>query len=203
MLSTIAWLVFWMMPPCTDAARLEAERIGSQAGREARAVYMDLLLSRCEPDAAFMSHAALMFAEAAQASKNGRWLPDAYRLARTAIRTEPGSAFAHEIMSDVIAIDIELTHLFRKAVLADSVRLFATQALRLDPNRAKAAYILGRWHLQVADLPPYAAMIRTMLTPGAYPARYEDAVRYLELAYRLNPDPEIRQWLDVARSKSR
>jgi tetratricopeptide (TPR) repeat protein len=197
-------LLLWLtLPPCRDAQRLEAEQVGARSGRAARAAHIERVMASCEPDAAFMSHAALYLAEAAQQSRNRRLMPEAYRLARQAVRANPGGAFGYEILSDVIAIDVDLSNLYRKAVLADSIRHYAAHALALDPSSAKAAYILGRWHFEVASLPFYAASARALVTPESTPGSIAEAVRYLERAYRLNPDPEIRDWLDRARAKSR
>lgn len=197
-------LLLWLtLPPCQDAQRLEAERIGARSGLAARAAHIGRVLASCEPDAAFMSHAALFHAEAARQARDRRLMPEAYRLARRAVQADPGSAFGYEILSDVIAIDVDLSNLYQKAVLADSIRHYAAHALALDPDRAKAAYILGRWHYEVAELPFYAASARAWITPDAPAGSMTDAVRYLERAYRLNPDPEIRIWLDRARAKSR
>lgn len=201
MMLLLVWLFLTQPPACPGHLKEEADRIGARSGRAARAAFIDRALLGCAPDAALMSHAALMYAEAAQAAGNSRLMPKAYSLARSALERDPGRAFGYEILSDVIAIDIDLSNLYRKAVLADSVRHYAAHALALDPNSAKAAYILGRWHLQVAALPPYAAAARTLIAPQAAPGTYADAVRYLELAYRLNPDPEIRMYLDRARAK--
>lgn len=197
-MSVLLSLVLFTSLACPDSILDEARRIRDSAGRPAEVRHLRQALAGCEPDARFASATAQRFAEAAREARNPDLLADAYRLGRQAVEMDSRSSYAHEILSEVFAIDLEMSSLYRKAVLSDSVRVHAERALRFDPGNAKALFTLGRWHVEVANLPWYAVAARNLIVRDPVESTNAIAIGYLERAAALRPTDETRFWLGVA-----
>ena len=71
---------------------------------------------------------------------------------------------------------------------ARRVREHAEAALALDPQYAWAHHVLGRWHVEMAELGATARAFAAVLFGGLPPASREEGIRFLEHAVALEPE---------------
>jgi len=76
------------------------------------------------------------------------------------------------------------------------VKTGAERALELDPSYAWAHHILGRWHLEVAELSGTARFFVKLFYGGLPPASNGEAARHLRRATELEP-AELNHWLEL------
>lgn len=111
----------------------------------------------------------------------------AKNLADKALLAGPGTAEANFAMAMVMGklASVEKENRILVAEV-NQVYLFAKKALAIDPDFAKAAFILGKWHYQILSLPWFKkAALRTFYR-GLPPANMDSAVFYLEKCRRLD-----------------
>lgn len=79
------------------------------------------------------------------------------------------------------------------------VRTYVDKALSINPNHAKANYVLGKWHFDMVST-PWAKKAAFKVLFGAMPnATIEDAEKYMEKAKKLEPYFVINS-LDLAKA---
>jgi tetratricopeptide (TPR) repeat protein len=83
-----------------------------------------------------------------------------------------------------------------KVEMSRVIKAEAERALELDPLYAWAHHILGRWHVEVADLNGLARFAARVLYGAIPPASLEEGVRHLQRATELEPG-ELNHWIDL------
>lgn len=81
-----------------------------------------------------------------------------------------------------------------KAEYSRLIKQESERSLALDPNYAWAHHVLGRWHLEVAELSGVALFFVKIFYGGLPPASREEAVSHLQRATELEPG-ELNHWI--------
>lgn len=108
-------------------------------------------------------------------------------LAREAVKADPRNAQAHLALAIAAGKWTDFADSKTKLALSRQIRSEAEQAVALDPKLDLAYHVLGRWHLEIANVNPFLRF-GARLTVGALPpASLDEAVRNLEKAAELSP----------------
>jgi tetratricopeptide (TPR) repeat protein len=117
------------------------------------------------------------------------------RLSFQAIKQNPKDARAWEMVSTSYAAIIGISNIKQQARLADSVRVYAEEAARLNPKEDTPWHILGRWHYEVTRLNWMLKMFAHFFLGGAPEGSYQKAEYYLRQAVLAVDAPVNRFWL--------
>jgi tetratricopeptide (TPR) repeat protein len=104
----------------------------------------------------------------------------------------------YENLSMAYAATITVSGLRRKAQLADSVRIYAEEAVRLNPYNDRAYQILGRWHYEVSKLSPFLKFLSKVIFREAQDGSFEKAEGYFKKAIEIDDIAGHRYWLALA-----
>lgn len=104
----------------------------------------------------------------------------------------------YENLSMSYAAIVSVAGLRSKAHLADSVRIFAEEAIRLDSTNHRAYHILGRWHFEVSKLSWLTRMLSRVIFRESPQGSFERAIDYFETAIELKNTIFHHYWLGVA-----
>jgi len=94
--------------------------------------------------------------------------------------------------------DVETENKKTAAAIKD-VRTYIDKALSINPNHAKANYVLGKWYFDIASMPWAKKAALKVLYGGMPNATIEDAEKYMEKARKLEPYFVINS-LDLAKA---
>ncbi len=118
--------------------------------------------------------------------------------ARIALQEDTLDHLNYETMSMSFAAVISISGLRGKANMADSVRIYAEEALRLNPTNDRANHILGRWHYEVSKLGWFTRMLAKVVFGESPKGSFERAIRYFERAIELDNIAVHHYWLGMA-----
>jgi tetratricopeptide (TPR) repeat protein len=158
----------------------------------ARALELYLAADRARPDDPFiLQKISRQYSdlEARQETTAGRlrYIETALEYAERAIALDPSNAvnvLSRAICHGKLAV---LSDTRTKVRLARRIREDAERAVALDPNYAWAHHILGRWHLEAAELNMAERLVLRIFFGGFPEASVDDAVRHLRRAMELEP----------------
>jgi tetratricopeptide (TPR) repeat protein len=83
--------------------------------------------------------------------------------------------------------------------LARDVRIYAENAIRLDPNNFKAYHVLGRWNYEVSNLNMAEKAFAKLLYGGLPNASMQQAIYNFDKSRTINPT-FVPNYLELARS---
>ncbi len=104
----------------------------------------------------------------------------------------------HEMTSMAFAALITVSKLRTKARLADSVRVYAENAVRLHPENDRAHHILGRWHYEVSKLGWLTKFLSRVVFREPQDGSFEKAEEHFNIAIELDNISTHRFWLGMA-----
>lgn len=119
----------------------------------------------------------------------------ALEMARISAQLDSTNKFAFEHKAMAFAGILDVNGLKEKVQLADSVRINAEIALRLDPNNDRALHILGRWHYEVSQFGGVLRFLARLFFGTAPKASIDDALSYFKRAVALDDYPVHNYWL--------
>ena len=131
--------------------------------------------------------------------KQKEYYGEAETLAKRAVELKPNDPEAH--FSVARAVGRVALSVGKKARVryAKEVRTEALETLRLDSTHAGAAHVMGRWNAEIMRLSGFSRfMAKNFLGGDVFgTASWAEAVRYMELAVKLDPN-RITHHLDLA-----
>lgn len=127
---------------------------------------------------------------------------EALVLSRKALKQDTTEHLNYEQMSMAYAAIISVSRLKGKAVLADSVRLYAEKAVEINPKNDRAYHILGRWHFEVSQLSWFLRKLSKLIFRTSPEGSFQLAIEYFNKALELDNIPVHRYWLGMAYLRS-
>lgn len=118
--------------------------------------------------------------------------------ARLSAERMPENDKAWESISTAFAARLSISGFKGKARLADSVRIYAEKALKLNPRNDRVTHILGRWHLEVSRLSWFTKTMAGLIFGASPDGTTEEAIRYFRRTVELVDYPVHRYWLGMA-----
>jgi tetratricopeptide (TPR) repeat protein len=122
--------------------------------------------------------------------------------AESALKVNPQSAEANFVMSVAMGRMAMLTGGREKVQYVNEIKRYAENTLRYDPNNFKAYHVLGKWHYEVSNLTSFERTMARLLFGGLPKASLQDAIRYYEKSYSLEPNFSIN-YLELAKAYNR
>jgi hypothetical protein len=122
--------------------------------------------------------------------------------ASAAIRVSPGSADANCAMALALGRVSLISGTKERVMLAREVKMYAENAIRLDPNNFRAYHILGRWNYEVSDLSAAEKTFARIFYGKLPSASLANAIDDFEKSRSLNPG-FILNYFELAKSYHR
>lgn len=115
-------------------------------------------------------------------------------LAEQAIEREPDHAFAHFALAISLGLLIEDASPSVKLEYAEGIKKAAEKAIEEDPTLAGPHHVLGRWHLNLAQLSTLQRWSIGFFYEGFSEASYEKAIEHFEKAASINPEESVHYY---------
>lgn len=116
------------------------------------------------------------------------YMESAYAFAQRAFKADSTQADASYAMAMTSGKMTEVETDNKKLVgYIRDIKYYADKALSLDPNHAKANYILGKWHYDVTAISGFKKAAVKLLYGGLPLGNLEDAAKYMEKCRSLEP----------------
>jgi len=161
----------------------------------------------CKDDSKAYSQLSLCYLEAGDQSYSDRGSKDketrkqyfdiALETARISAKLDSTNKYAFERKAMAFAGILDVNGIKEKVQLADSVRINAEIALKLDPNNDRALHILGRWHYEVSQFGGFLRFLARLFFGTAPEASLEKSLEYFQRAAYLDDFPVHHYWLGL------
>ena len=129
--------------------------------------------------------------------KRKDYFNEALEVARISAKLDSTNKFAFEHKAMAFAGILDVNGLKEKVQLADSVRINAEIALKIDPNNDRALHILGRWHYEVSQFGGFMRFMARLFFGTAPKASLDKALEYFQRAANLDDYPVHHYWLGL------
>jgi tetratricopeptide (TPR) repeat protein len=170
--------------------------------REALAVF-EKANSLSPANAEILSRLSEQYSDLTDSEKSEKPARQSLEFALQAVKAASDNFRAHVDLAIAYGKLTDFTDNKTKLEYSKLIKKEAETALRLDPNNALAAHVLGRWHLGIASLNPMLKAMARMIYGGMPPASMEEAVSLLKKAVDLEPSSILyRHELAKAYSKN-
>ncbi len=193
------WILLVLMSSCPDSFLDEADRVRSTQGRIQEMRVLEARMRGCEPSVPFLAQVANRYIELSEdpvgRARRASWLESGFANARRALKQNPNSSVANEIMATAFAAKLNQSGLMGQVRLADSVRIYAQAAVDADPRNPTAHHILGRWYSELSNLGWVTSLLAGMATEADVSKASEFAMMHFQLAFRLDASIQNRYWL--------
>lgn len=163
--------------------------------------------TQCNQSSEAFSQLSLCYLEAGDQSYSDRGSKDigkrnelfyqALETARISAELDSTNKYAFEHMAMAFAGILDVNGIKEKVQLADSVRINAEIALKLDPNNDRALHILGRWHYEVSQFGGFLRFLARLFFGTAPKASLDKALEYFQRAADLDDYPVHHYWLGL------
>ncbi len=194
-------------PECIQTLFIESDRIFEEKGAVAEIENLKQKRFDCEETSPVTRRIALKYLEFGDTTyddKGAKEDHDKKELfkegliwSKKAINEDTLDHLNYETASMGFAAVISVSGLRGKVNMADSVRIYAEEAIRLDPKNHRAYHILGRWHYEVSKLGWFLKMLAKVLFKNSTDGSYEQAVYYFKMAVETKNTIVNRYWLGM------
>lgn len=117
--------------------------------------------------------------------------------ARVALQEDSLDHLNYEVASMSFAAIVSASGLKGKVNLADSVRIYAEECIRINSQNDRAHHILGRWHYEVSKLGWFTRMLSKVIFRGTPKGSFDLAINYFTKAIELEDVAVHRYWLGM------
>lgn len=192
---------------CLEQVFIKADSIISNVNEQAEIDWLNESRSSCEISSPVTRRVAVSYLEWGDTIYDDKGAKDdvdkkalfkeGLKWSRTALQEDSLDHLNQETMSMAFAAVISVSGLRGKANMADSVRFYAEEAIRLNPTNDRAHHILGRWHYEVSKLGWFTRMLAKIVFGGTPDASYALAIDYFQKAIELDNIVVHRYWLGM------
>ncbi len=206
-LSTDELPKYWDHSECVQNLFIESDSTKARLGEGAEIDFLLEHSSDCEEVGPVSRRIALRYLEwgdttyddvASETRDKKDLFREGLSWAKTSIRQDSTDHENHEIASTAFAALLSVSKLRTKARLADSVRVYAENAVRLHPQNDRAHHILGRWHYEVSKLGWLTKFLSKVLFKESQDGSFEKAEDHFNKAIELDNISTHRFWLGMA-----
>lgn len=199
---------YYEFSPCIRNIFLTADEVYATNGPEAEIEWLKKNRTNCERTSPISRRISLKYLEWGDSEYDGEGVSkkvDKKKLfeqglhwALVALREDSTDHLNYENLSMAYAATITVSGLRRKAQLADSVRIYAEECVRIQPKNDRAYQILGRWHYEVSKLSPVLKFLSKVLFREPQDGSFEKAEEYFKKAIELDNIAGHRYWLAMS-----
>ena len=198
---------YWDHTECVRNLFIESDSTKARSGEGAEIDFLLENRSKCEETGPVSRKIALRYLEwgdttyddvASETRDKKDLFKEGLIWAKRAISQDSTDHENHEMTSMAFAGLISVSKLRTKARLADSVRVYAENAVRLHPENDRAHHILGRWHYEVSKLGWLTKFLSRVVFREPQGGSFEKAEEYFNRAIELDNISTHRFWLGMA-----
>ncbi|MEO1023292.1 MAG: hypothetical protein AAFW89_12185, partial [Bacteroidota bacterium] len=183
------------------------EELRADGDRNEVITFLEEIDKTCPNDPTVYWRFALNYIELADTEYNDRGkrskkekkrnFQEALEWSKKAIQADTAQKVTHayEMASMSFAGILSISGLKTKARLADSVRVYAEQAVHIDSDNDRAHHILGRWHYEIANLSPFLKRMSGFFFGVTPEGVIGVAERHFRDAILINDNVVNRYWL--------
>ncbi len=194
--------------PCVAYVLNRSDEVKEGSGQLEEVTYLKNNVNECGESSAITRRLALRMLELGDTNYDDKGLEleqdkrdifdEALEWSRLALSQDSSEHLNYEQMSMAFAAIISVSRLKGKAVLADSVRIYAEEAVRINPKNDRAYHILGRWHFEVSKLNWFVRKLSKLVFRTSPEGSFNLAINYFNKALELDNIPVHRFWLGMA-----
>jgi tetratricopeptide (TPR) repeat protein len=198
--------------PCIGEVLTQADRVKAVNGQLEEVKFLKNNVKKCGESSTLTRRLALRLLELGDTNYDDQGVEleqdkreifdEALDWSRVALSQDTTEHLNYEQMSMAFAAIISVSRLKGKAVLADSVRIYAEEAVRINPKNDRAYHILGRWHFEVSQLSWFLRKLSKIVFRTSPEGSFNLAINYFNKALELDNIPVHRYWLGMAYLKS-
>jgi len=107
--------------------------------------------------------------------------------AETALKIDSGNSGANAAMAIAMGRMALIKKGKEKVEFVKDIKIYSDRALAIEPNNAKALFVLGKWNYEVSSLNFVEKAAIKVLYGGMPKASYEDAINYYEKVKTISP----------------
>lgn len=195
-------------PVCIQKVYLQSDEVRELKGPWGEIEFLKQNLEVCEENSSITRRLALKYLEMGDTMYDAigsevehdkkDLFENGLKWSRIALEQDTTDHYNYETMSMAFAAMITVSRLKGKANLADSVRIYAEECVRLNPKNDRAYHILGRWHYEVSKLSWFVKLAAKVLFRRPQDGSFELAVTYFQKAISIENIPSHRYWLALA-----
>ncbi|GAB5408008.1 MAG: hypothetical protein BalsKO_03730 [Balneolaceae bacterium] len=192
---------------CLQYIFIEADTLENRSGEEEEINWLKENRTACSKSSPVTRRVAVSYLEWGdtvyddKGVKNDRDKKELFReglqWSRIALQEDTLDHLNYETVSMAFAAVISVSGLRGKANMADSVRIYAEEAIRLNPGNDRAHHILGRWHYEVSKLGWLTRMLAKVLFRSSADGSLELAIEYFKKALETDNIVVHRYWLGM------
>lgn len=194
--------------PCIAEVLRSSDQVKEELGQVEEVTFLRENVNQCGASSTITRRLALRLLELGDTNYDDKGVEleqdkreifdEALEWSRVALSQDTSEHLNYEQMSMAFAALISVSRLKGKAVLADSVRIYAEQAVRINPNNDRAYHILGRWHFEVSQLSWFLRKLSKLVFRTSPEGSFKLAINYFNKALELDNIPVHRYWLGMA-----
>lgn len=194
-------------PTCLQHVFIEADTIKVKKGEQAEIDWLKENRSKCAISSPITRRVGVSYLEWGDTVYDDKGTIDdkdkkelfreGLAWSRIALQEDTLDHLNYETLSMSFAAVISVSGLKGKANMADSVRIYAEEAIRLNPENDRAHHILGRWHYEVSKLGWFTKILARVLFRSSADGSFELAIEYFKKALETDNIVVHRYWLGM------
>lgn len=192
---------------CLQHVFTEADTIKTQKGEQSEINWLKENRTSCDESSPITRRVAVSYLEWGDTVYDDKGVKkkkdkknlfrEALSWSRRSVREDSLDHLNYETLSMAFAAVISVSSLRAKARMADSVRVYAEEAIRLNPKNDRAHHILGRWHYEVSKLGWLTRTLAKVLFRSSADGSIELAIDYFKKALETDNIVVHRYWLGM------